>query len=345
MLSFFHLLGKKSYPSQPAITRSVSSESAISRPGTLKSSNGTSTAPSPTPPTSHTDTASESANPAEEPKAHRRSSQRLQQAPPSIRSYNENVLSGSARRATRRKSGVSGSRTVSGKTVDDNVESEELGVQQNVEILDREWSLGAMPGDDLKPSLEMEKGPKTRKSTRLEVREYESGIVEKTTSVLGKRGRENLQAGMEKLQNWKEGKRASLRPRTVEPPILEEPMAKRARFADVSAPVSSDSPSKSERKIVRPTRTKTWLSQGLYVGQNRDFDPRLTETKNRLKHSSGRSSTSHQRSLLPLPMFAGDRMLKLERDFRLPFDVFSPLPPGQPKPEEWKKTRKSKSST
>ena len=34
-------------------------------------------------------------------------------------------------------------------------------------------------------------------------------------------------------------------------------------------------------------------------------------------------------------------MLKYGRDFKLPFDVFSPLPVGQPKPDEWRKVNKN----
>ncbi|PMD25635.1 mitochondrial carrier [Hyaloscypha hepaticicola] len=50
-------------------------------------------------------------------------------------------------------------------------------------------------------------------------------------------------------------------------------------------------------------REKVWLTKGLYAGQeNRNFD-----------------------------WFA-------DGDFKLPFDVCSPLPPGQPKPDEWRKT-------
>ena len=33
--------------------------------------------------------------------------------------------------------------------------------------------------------------------------------------------------------------------------------------------------------------------------------------------------------------------MKQGRDFKLPFDVFSPLPAGQPKPDEWKKVNKN----
>lgn len=350
MLSFLQQFGKRSYPVQSTMTRSESGESAISHPATRKTSDNASTAPSPTPPTSLTDTASEPTNPAEESKANRRSSQRLRQVPSSVGNYNENVLCGSARRGTRRKSGASGSRTISGKTfVNGEVESQELFVQESMQNLNREWSLVALPGNDLKTSLGEEKELKRRKSTRLEVREIAvgmaeiaSGVVEKTKSVLGKRGRETLDAGMEKLQRWKEGRKDSLRPRIAEASVVEESPAKRAQFPQESSTDSSTAIIEQERKVIRPTRTKRWVTQGLYVGQDRDFDPRLTETKNRLKRSSSRSSSSHQRSLLPLPMFAGQRMLELERNFRLPFDVFSPLPPGQPKPEEWKKTHKSK---
>ncbi|KAJ5469527.1 hypothetical protein N7539_009145 [Penicillium diatomitis] len=42
-----------------------------------------------------------------------------------------------------------------------------------------------------------------------------------------------------------------------------------------------------------------------------------------------------------MPMFGGSRMIENGRDYVLPFDVFSPLPPGQPKPDEWRKTNKN----
>jgi histone-lysine N-methyltransferase ASH1L len=47
-------------------------------------------------------------------------------------------------------------------------------------------------------------------------------------------------------------------------------------------------------------------------------------------------------SFMPLPMWHGQRLLHVGRHFKLPFDVCSPLPPGQPKPDEWRKTSSSK---
>jgi len=52
-------------------------------------------------------------------------------------------------------------------------------------------------------------------------------------------------------------------------------------------------------------------------------------------------SPPKENKVLPLPMYAGERLLKTGRDFQLPFDVFSPLPAGQPKPDEWRKVNKN----
>lgn len=346
MLSFLHQLGKRSYSAQSSMVRSESSDSTRSRPTTRKTPDSASIAPSLTPPTSHTDTASESADLNMEPKPPQRSSERLRKAPHSIDNYNENVLSGSAKRTTRRKRETNYDRTVSGETlVGASVESHEQFVRDSVQILDREWSLGALPGDDLKSSLEDEKGRKRRKSTRLDVLQKAMSLVEKTKSVLGKRRRETFDDGVGKRQTRTGGRRENLRPMGFVTSTIEGPVTKRARLADDSCVKSLASSSDSERKLARRPRIKRWLGQGLYVGQDRNFDPRLTETKNRLKQSTGKCSNSQQSTLLPLPMFAGERTLDLGRNFKLPFDVFSPLPPGQPRPEEWKKTHKSKSGS
>lgn len=327
------------------MVRSDSSDSARSRPTTRKTLDSASTAPSLTPPTSHTDTASESADLTMKPKPTQRSSERLRKAPHSVDNYNEGVLCGSAKRATRTKPETNDSRTVSGETlVGAGVESQKQFLRESVQILDREWSLGALPGDDLKASLEEEKGPKRRKSTRLDALQKAMNMVEKTKSVLGKRGRETFDNGVGKLQTRNGERSGNLRPMGFVTSTIEGPVTKRARLADELCVKSLASSSDNERKFARRPRIKRWLSQGLYVGQDRDFDPKLTETKNKLKQSTKRSNTQ-KRTLLPLPMFAGERTLDLGRNFKLPFDIFSPLPPGQPRPEEWKKTHKSRSST
>jgi histone-lysine N-methyltransferase ASH1L len=98
----------------------------------------------------------------------------------------------------------------------------------------------------------------------------------------------------------------------------------------------------AEKPVVPQFKQKRWLDQGMYTGQERDYNPRLNEANNKIRAARRRAAPEPQRKFLPLPMFAGERLLKLGRDFKLPFDVFSPLPPGQPKPDEWKKTNRSK---
>lgn len=86
---------------------------------------------------------------------------------------------------------------------------------------------------------------------------------------------------------------------------------------------------------------KIWLSKGLYAGQDWSSDRfvRGSGTKN------GGKSTDDQyipNRSFPLPMWYGRRLLEFGRDFKLPFDVCSPLPPGQPQPDEWRKATKNR---
>ncbi|KAL6712579.1 hypothetical protein ACN47E_000456 [Coniothyrium glycines] len=82
-----------------------------------------------------------------------------------------------------------------------------------------------------------------------------------------------------------------------------------------------------EKPYVKPA-SKVWLRQGLYVGQHRGFDARLSESQNRVRK---RARISADNSVLPLPMFACERLLNEDpkhvfRDFKLPFDIYNPLP-------------------
>jgi len=89
-------------------------------------------------------------------------------------------------------------------------------------------------------------------------------------------------------------------------------------------------------------KQKVYLTKGLYAGQEaRNLDW--------FKNDSGDSkqkiddvASYPTNSFMPLPMWHGQRLLQVGRHFQLPFDVCSPLPPGQPKPEEWRKTSSSK---
>ncbi|CAO2657675.1 Nn.00g038010.m01.CDS01 [Neocucurbitaria sp. VM-36] len=97
-----------------------------------------------------------------------------------------------------------------------------------------------------------------------------------------------------------------------------------------------------EKEYLKP-KSKVWLKQGLYVGQHRDFDPRLSESQNRVKR---RNKKSKENTTLPLPIFACDRLLNEDprhvfRDFKLPFDTYSPLP-RKVKVDGWVKLHKNR---
>ncbi len=342
MLSFLQQLGKRSYSSHTTMTRSQSRDAA-STPSVTRNTSTSNSTPPLTPATSNTDAASISTDVTPKAATGGRSSKRLQNVRSSIGSYKENVLSGTAKHGYHKRKAEGDGRNTSDETLVNINDAQERLVEESVQLLDRDWTLGAMPGEELRRSMEADRGTKKRKSTRLEMLEKVSDVVDKSRSVLGKRGRETIEAGMEKLQALKEGKRAILRPRAAEFPSLEEgPSQKRARLSNVTdLKTKTTSPPKSERRAAKTPSTKRWLSQGLYVGQDPDFDPRLTETKNMMKKAMFKQTTGQQRKILPLPIFAGQRAIEIGRNFQLPFDVFSPLPAYQPKPEEWKKTHKS----
>ncbi|KAL1963758.1 hypothetical protein VTN77DRAFT_7824 [Rasamsonia byssochlamydoides] len=188
-----------------------------------------------------------------------------------------------------------------------------------------------------------------RRSSRLSLLSKATGIVDKATSVLGKRSREAMEKSKEVLN-----RRASLRPRRSlpakeEPSVSAAPAAKKRRVSESDLPskknATKESPAKEEEQkstaVVPRYKPKRWLTHGLYTGQDRYMDPRLNEAKNKLKSAKRNLPVEPQRKILPMPMFAGERLLKNGRDFKLPFDIFSPLPPGQPKPDEWKKVNKN----
>lgn len=189
-----------------------------------------------------------------------------------------------------------------------------------------------------------------RRSSRLSLLGKVSDLAGRATGVLGKRS-------SSMRENAKEpDRRASLRPRQLaapkqEPKTTNEPPAKKQRVSDGSSLVAvkpeSDKPQEqpTPAEAITKFKEKRWLSHGLYSGQEYTKSrPSQKRTEMRRK-SHNQNQPIQQRKYLPLPMFAGERLLQGGRDFELPFDIYSPLPPGQPKPNEWKKTNKSRWSS
>lgn len=275
-------------------------------------------------------------------RAQSRSSARLRHVRSSIGSYNENILSGCARKRRR---------------IDMDSEGHTMAVEPLVraddaemQLLDEAGQLGrselriaAFAGQTAK-TLDDERNDTTRRrSTRLGMLERATGLVETTKNLPGKRERD---ACVEKLQEVdKQSTYIDGSGSCIDTEVLksEGPIKKRARLSNNLDGSDKVSTLGKETKIFRQSSTKRWLSHGLYIGQDESTGSRVSQKGSKLKKPSNDCLKMQHRKFLPMPIFRGHRMIELGRDFKLPFDVFSPLPPGQPRPEEWKKTHKSES--
>jgi len=129
----------------------------------------------------------------------------------------------------------------------------------------------------------------------------------------------------------------------------QEPISKKFRVGSpyTTSQASSDSLSSVNRVMHSPApKNKKWLISGLYAGQRRTFNASLIESENKRKSTSATNAllvcqASEENRVLPMPMFAGTRLLTTDRDFKLPFDIFSPLSISQPKPDGWRKVNKN----
>lgn len=311
---------------------------AFARAETRNALKDASTTPSLTTGTSLTDAASEATEGSTKSETQTRNPGR---ARPAAGSYNLKALSGAPKRSPRKKGVEAADRAVSGLTlVDERSDSKEQLLQKSVQALDEDWNIGAMPGDGLKLDPTGEDERKRRRSTRLDILDRAASMVETTKSVLGKRGREVVEAGMETIKAVTGNKKATFPVKEALTPSFEGPSRKRVRVSQIA--VEEEKSLQSAKQKFPKKQTKRWQSQGLYFGQERGFDARLTEAQDKQKKSEGKLTEPRENPIMPLPMFAGERTLEIGRNFRLPFNVFSPLLPGQPKPDEWKKTHKSK---
>lgn len=295
----------------------------------------------------------------------------------SVGTYNVKVLSGTAIHAPKkfrkdiqdiegRRRTISGDTLVgalaSGNSSTETVEKDANRlVRDGIEALDLQWSVKGLPKS--RSQIGLNGSPKKsakqldlerRRSTRSAGEKIES-FTKKLTSVLGKRGRktedtvDGLKKAKRELRNladtpefakietkpvlhevWSNGKL-----------VVAEPPRKKKK---VEAPAPKKV-GKEEVKAVEKKKSggKTWLKKGLYAGQdsqeNRNWF--INDSLDMQKQMED-IAPYKPNGFMPLPMWHGQRLLQVGRDFKLPFDVCNPLPPGQPKPDEWRKTSSSK---
>jgi [histone H3]-lysine4 N-trimethyltransferase ASH1L len=239
-------------------------------------------------------------------------------------------------------------------------------VRDGIEALDLDWSVKKLPKS--KSQIGLAGSPK-RKYTKKTAAQKETerrdgrfkvetvGSLGKRLSVLGKRGRQAFEEGLglssgakvprelRKLADTLEFAHIDTKPVVHEvwsngKLVKAEPLRKRKKVEEVIEKPKPEAAKSAERKRPNGKREKVWLSKGLYAGQETNLDwfqDRVGKARENLPEFK-------PNGLMPLPMWHGQRLLHIGRDFKLPFDVCSPLPPGQPKPDEWRKTSSSKFS-
>lgn len=271
-----------------------------------------------------------------------RSSERLRRVRSSIGSYNEYILSGTARKR-RRIYMASEDHTVTVETSVGANDAETQLLEEAGQLIRSEMRTGAFSGQTGKTLEAKKRDTNRRRSTRLGMLDKAKGLVETTQSFLGKRRRDTCATDLQEIDKRSTHRDGSGTSTNIEVLKSEGPIKKRARFLNELHELDKLTTPGTERKLFRQPTAKRWLSHGLYIGQDQSTGSRVSQKGSKPKRPSNHCSENQHRKFLPMPMFGGHRMIEMGRDFKLPFDVFSPLPPGQPRPEEWKKTHKSES--
>lgn len=279
----------------------------------------------------------------------------------SVPVYNLTRLSGTAAHGKRRVSGdaVFGRRcrTISGDTLVGSIEVTPDSVSAKKQTLD-----ALLPSSSSTSRLNT---PRTRRQTRqchdAPPTPDISSLGTKLSS-LGKRGRGAVDKSIAKiprelrrLQDTNEFSGIDDRPvlhtvwsngKYVDPSEPAAPVRKKARHDTPDA--ASEAAKEDEAEPITNTkqrRVKKFLDKGLYAGQDAPLDPAKglsPAEKKKLAQLPELAPSGRVNKTMPSPIYTGLRTLIAGRDFRLPYNVCNPLPPGQPKPDEWKRMTKSK---
>ncbi|KHO00375.1 uncharacterized protein MAM_01153 [Metarhizium album ARSEF 1941] len=293
--------------------------------------------------------------------------------------YNLSKLSGTADHGKRRAKGHDVAdkrrRTISGETLVGSIEvaadappstQQDKALKAGIDALNLQWSPESLHTPRKRRQAQDSPRPLRTSSRR-------SGVssVAATLASLGNKGRNAVNMGLTKmsrelrrLQDTNEYSGIDDRPvihtvwangKFVDPNAPPpEPARKKAKVQRVALDEDGgeddgedDEPDQDEQEPItntRRNRVKKYLDKGLYAGQEMpvDVSKGLTASeKKKLASLPELAPTGRVNSVMPPPIYTGLRLLIAGRDFKLPFNTCNPLPPGQPKPDEWKKMTKS----
>ena len=209
------------------------------------------------------------------------------------------------------------------------------------------WGMGQM-AEDNRPAASMKQAQDTpQPSKAMEVPDGAAQQVQKTTAkkkLLHSR-KEGSKTAASSKPHRSTPKRSELHSSTqdtpsFDTPSIEEPASKRLRPSVNGKQKEATPQNLAPNATPAKKPTKPWLTHGLFLGQDISADKPKSK-----KSSESTEPEKKVNSIMPRPMFAKGKLLEdphAHLDFKLPFDVFSPLPPGQPKPDDWKKSTRSK---
>ncbi|KAI0130586.1 hypothetical protein BJ170DRAFT_578572 [Xylariales sp. AK1849] len=275
--------------------------------------------------------------------------------------YNIAKLSGTAIHGKRRSKGdviVNRRRTISGDTLVGNDSAQSVNepadkvVRDGIDALDIQWSMRGLDSPKSRVPKKRALSPEPKRPTR-STGSHAENIAYKL-SALGKRGRKTIERGMSNMSRemrrlqdtnefagvdtkpvlyttWAKGKLVTHSP---------EPARKKAKVSESPKKAAVRAPSPvPEVSAPKPRRSKKWLDHGLYSGQDAPLDITKHLTPNEKKALAELPElipSGKVNKTLPQPLFNGLRLLIKGRDYKLPFDICNPLPPGQPKPDAWR---------
>lgn len=295
---------------------------------------------------------------------------RSQRVRAKVGTYNVKILSGTAVHAPKKFLKNNGAldnetrrQTISGGDLEGalgsiNTSTSSIGksvqklVSEGIDALDLSWPVKKLPKSSSdnslpgSPKITARKEDLSRRKSLRSTPSETAAELTKKISFLGKRSRKEMEGGLQKakrelrnLADTKEYAKIETEPVVLEVwsngKLVPKESARKKKKAE-EAQASEPEPIKAlTKKAAQGRKEKAWLTKGLYAGQ----DPaNLDWFKSSGNAKSAFRWTGKPNKALPLPLWNGQRLLHVGRDFKLPFDICAPLPPGQPKPTEWYKT-------
>ncbi|KAI5464009.1 hypothetical protein BGZ63DRAFT_411857 [Mariannaea sp. PMI_226] len=284
----------------------------------------------------------------------------------SIPVYNIAQLSGTAGHGKRRAKGdivadrrrtISGDTLVSGSRATPRVSK---AVREGIDALDLSWSLNKLDSPRAR-SQKSQTSSVRRVSSRLSGTTPVTALAGKLNT-LGKRSRKAVDKGMttmsrelRRLQDTNEFAGIDEKPvlhtvwsngKYVDPKAAESPARRKPKKEEPEPEEEKkEEPEPEPVTSIRKRRVKNYVNKGLYSGQDgpADITKGLTALeKKQLAQLPDFNLSGRINKTMPLPIYNGLRLLLNGRDFKLPYHVCHPMPPGQPKPDEWKKMTKNR---